>query len=135
LTSQIFSNIYLNEFDRFVRHQLKPQAYVRYGDDFLLFTATRKQALIARNSATDFLYSALKLNINPKNNIVIAESRGLRFLGHDITNIKATVDKHTTSSVLQKLNSRNVSSYKVLYMEENAKKQLDWILLEKDLHE
>lgn len=35
LTSQIFANIYLNEFDRYVVHYLKPLAYIRYGDDFM----------------------------------------------------------------------------------------------------
>jgi hypothetical protein len=39
LTSQLFANIYINEWDRFVRHELKPLAYVRYGDDFLLYFA------------------------------------------------------------------------------------------------
>ena len=33
LTSQIFTNIYLHEFDRLVRHYFKPLAYVRYEDD------------------------------------------------------------------------------------------------------
>jgi len=36
LTSQILSNIYLNEFDRHIKHRLKPRAYVRYGDDFII---------------------------------------------------------------------------------------------------
>ena len=37
LTSQIFANIYLNELDRFVKYEIKPKAYMRYGDDFLIF--------------------------------------------------------------------------------------------------
>ena len=41
LTSQIFANIYLHEFDRYVRHELRPSGYVRYGDDFVLFCASR----------------------------------------------------------------------------------------------
>lgn len=44
LTSQIFANIYLNEFDRFVRHTLKPLGYIRYGDDFVLFTNNEAEA-------------------------------------------------------------------------------------------
>lgn len=31
LTSQIFSNIYLNELDRFVKHKLRVKCYLRYG--------------------------------------------------------------------------------------------------------
>ncbi|RTK94678.1 RNA-directed DNA polymerase [Candidatus Saccharibacteria bacterium] len=44
LTSQIFANIYLNEFDRYVRHTLKPRGYVRYGDDFVLFVDDETEA-------------------------------------------------------------------------------------------
>ena len=36
LTSQAFSNLYLNELDRFVKHQLKARDYLRYVDDFVL---------------------------------------------------------------------------------------------------
>jgi len=33
LTSQFFANVYLNDFDHFVKEQLRCQAYVRYVDD------------------------------------------------------------------------------------------------------
>jgi len=59
----------------------------------------------------------------------------LYFLGHEITDKKAMVDKHTTKNVLAKINTKNASGYKALYLAEQHKKQLDWILLEKDLHE
>ncbi len=59
LTSQIFANIYLNEFDRYVRHVLKPLAYVRYGDDMVLWCRTRQQAELLRRQAFDFLASHL----------------------------------------------------------------------------
>ncbi|TSC55833.1 MAG: RNA-directed DNA polymerase [Parcubacteria group bacterium Greene0416_39] len=36
LTSQIFANIYMNEFDQFVKHELKVKYYVRYTDDFAI---------------------------------------------------------------------------------------------------
>ena len=36
LTSQIFANIYLNDFDYFVKHELKVKYYLRYGDDFII---------------------------------------------------------------------------------------------------
>ncbi len=38
LTSQIFANIYMNEFDQFVKHKLKVKYYVRYTDDFLIIS-------------------------------------------------------------------------------------------------
>jgi retron-type reverse transcriptase len=36
LTSQFFANVYLNELDQFVKHQLKCRHYLRYVDDFIL---------------------------------------------------------------------------------------------------
>lgn len=38
LTSQFFANIYLNGFDHFVEEHLKIRQYVRYVDDFALFS-------------------------------------------------------------------------------------------------
>ena len=38
LTSQFFANVYLNEFDQFVKHTLGCAHYVRYVDDFVLMS-------------------------------------------------------------------------------------------------
>lgn len=130
LTSQIFANIYLQEFDRFVRHQLKPQAYLRYGDDFLLFVPTRRQAYLAYGAATDFLRQNLQLRVNPKNDVVVPASDGLRFLGHVITGDFLMVDQHTTKLALDRLTPRNASSYRALPLAPEVKSQLDWLLLE-----
>lgn len=56
---------------------------------------------------------------------------GLQFLGHSITGTAVVVDWHTTKSILSKVNIDNISSYKALYLEQDAKKSLDWVLLEK----
>jgi len=37
LTSQLFSNVYLGELDRFVKQELRWKPYLRYMDDILLF--------------------------------------------------------------------------------------------------
>ena len=36
LTSQFFGNVYLNELDQFVKHELKVKYYLRYVDVFVL---------------------------------------------------------------------------------------------------
>lgn len=38
LTSQLWANAYLSSFDHFVKRELRCQAYLRYVDDFLLFS-------------------------------------------------------------------------------------------------
>lgn len=131
LTSQLYANIYLNEFDRFARQVLKPQAYVRYGDDFLLFYPTRLETYEAKVRAERFLHERLKLKINPRNNVVVHVRSGLKFLGHEIKAEYSLVDKHTSSAVAEKINWHNAASYKALYLSKDAKSRLDWILLEK----
>ncbi len=42
LTSQPLVNIYMNEFDQFVKHKLKIKHYTRYVDDFVFFSQNRK---------------------------------------------------------------------------------------------
>ena len=41
LTSQLFANVYLNEFDQFVKHRLKIKHYLRYADDFIILDSNR----------------------------------------------------------------------------------------------
>ncbi len=84
-TSRIFANIYLNEFDRYVRHALKPLAYVRYGDDTVMWYRTRQQAELARRCARRYLAEKLHLMVNPKNDVIVPARAGLHFLGHVIT--------------------------------------------------
>jgi retron-type reverse transcriptase len=131
LTSQIFANIYLHEFDRFVRHHLKPRAYVRYGDDFLLFTANRQQARQLRYQAIEFLEAQLGLTSNPMSDIILGPPHSLKFLGHTVGANFLTVDGHTTQSILGKVGRHNISSYRSMPLAKEAKDQLDWILLEK----
>lgn len=38
LTSQIFANIYMDPFDKFVKHKLKVKYYIRYADDFVIIS-------------------------------------------------------------------------------------------------
>ena len=42
LTSQLFANVYLNELDQFVKHQLRLKYYLRYMDDFLILDFEKK---------------------------------------------------------------------------------------------
>jgi hypothetical protein len=109
---------------------LKPLAYVRYGDDAILFCKTRHEARKMRQNSVDFLKNELKLTINPKNDVIVPASAGLHFLGHAITDKYIVVDRHTTKSALQKANIGNIASYKSLKLVKWPKRQLDWQLLD-----
>ena len=48
LTSQLLVNIYLNEFNQYVKRDLKVKNYIRYADDFVI--SKSKQKRVAKNS-------------------------------------------------------------------------------------
>jgi retron-type reverse transcriptase len=133
LTSQVFSNIYLNEFDRWTRHKTSALAYVRYGDDCAIFMPTRQTAREIRDSATLFLREHLRLQVNPKNDIIVRASDGLQFLGHRITPSEINVDRHTTMAALGRANYQNLASYKSLKFDKLTKRQLDHQVLDEIL--
>lgn len=81
LTSQFFANVYLNHFDYFVKETLRVRRYVRYMDDFVLFS-TGKEALKAWLPAVeDFLGSELRLRLKPEELRLHPAAHGLPFLG------------------------------------------------------
>ena len=81
LTSQLFSNIYLNELDQFVKHKLKVKYYIRYADDFVILSENRKclENILAKMEY--FLVTELKLIPHPNKIFIKTLSSGVDFLG------------------------------------------------------
>ncbi len=64
LTSQFWANCYLNLFDHFVLRELRCSAYVRYVDDFLLFSDSKAQ-LWGWRAAIEQRLAHLRLTMHP----------------------------------------------------------------------
>ena len=131
LTSQIFANIYLNEFDRFAKHVLKPQAYLRYGDDFIFIELNRDVLTSKRETAIKFLSEKLKLEINSKNDILTKVKSGLHFLGVEVFPKGRKLKNRNWKRAQDRLNSQNAASYDGLIKKHcNAKKKkhFNWII-------
>ncbi len=80
LTSQLWANCYLNPFDQFVKRELSCPAYLRYVDDFLLFSDDKKQLWDWRESLIQRLEHS-RLTIHPENAIPRPVTDGIPFLG------------------------------------------------------
>lgn len=81
LTSQLFINVYLNEFDQFVKHKLKCRYYLRYADDWAIFSEDR-ELLASLIPQTDlFLRERLRLTLHPQKIILKTYASGVDFLG------------------------------------------------------
>jgi retron-type reverse transcriptase len=81
LTSQLLVNIYMNEFDQFVKHTLKMKAYVRYADDFVLLSADRSKLEQMLLRIHDFLLNELRLTLHPNKVSIKTFASGIDFLG------------------------------------------------------
>lgn len=82
-TSQFFANIYLNELDMFIKHNLRVKYYVRYMDDFVLLLRNREECKVIRDRISEFLGSRLKLRLNRKT-CYFPSVCGVNFCGYRI---------------------------------------------------
>lgn len=134
LTSQIFANIYLNEFDRLIKNIVKPLAYLRYGDDFIVTANNLDQLHQIREEVAKFLNEKLRLDINAKNDIIVKVKWGIRFLGVEIFPNGRRLNKRNWRRVKSRLNLANIPSYSGLVGKHNKEKRIkefNWIILEK----
>ncbi len=81
LTSQLLVNIYMNEFDRFVKHNLGVKYYIRYADDFVVLGAHKEQLFECLEHITRYLGEELRLLVHPDKVFVRAIYSGVDFLG------------------------------------------------------
>jgi RNA-directed DNA polymerase len=81
LTSQLFCNVYMNEFDQFVKHKLKVKHYIRYADDFVLLSDDRQFLLYQINPITEFLAERMRLSLHPHKIFLKTLASGVDFLG------------------------------------------------------
>ncbi len=81
LTSQLLVNIYMNEFDQFVKHKLKAKYYVRYADDFVILSHDRKRLTSIGRYIAMFLRERLKLELHPNKLFLKTLASGVDFLG------------------------------------------------------
>lgn len=81
LTSQLLVNIYMDEFDKFVKHRLKAKYYIRYADDFVVLSQNKTELENLLLKIKVFLENELKLNLHPDKVFIKTIYSGVDFLG------------------------------------------------------
>ncbi|MBU1557950.1 reverse transcriptase/maturase family protein [Patescibacteria group bacterium] len=82
LTSQLFANIYMNEFDHFMKQELKVKNYARYTDDFVIVSNERDYLIDILKPIDNFLYKKLKLTLHPNKISIHKAHNGIDYLGY-----------------------------------------------------
>jgi retron-type reverse transcriptase len=106
LTSQLFANVYLNEFDQFVKHRLKIKNYIRYTDDFIIVSDDKHFLTNLIEPIRKFLNDYLALELHPKKVTICKLHRGIDFLGYVTFSYHRLLRTKTKKRILRKLHKR-----------------------------
>lgn len=101
-TSQIFANIYLNEIDQYIKHELKVKYYFRYMDDSILFVKTKKEAIELLEKIKNYLKIKLELELNDKTQI-FKSNQGVNFCGYKINEYRLKLRDRGKKAIKQKV--------------------------------
>ncbi len=82
-TSQFFANVFLNPFDHFVKQTLQARNYIRYVDDFVIFSDDKAWLADVRERCREFLAS-LRLRLHRRKSVISRVGDGTRFLGYRV---------------------------------------------------
>lgn len=111
LTSQLFANVYMHEFDFFMKHHLREKYYARYCDDFVIVSDSRQHLLNLTQLIANFLEERLKLTVHPNKITIRKYIAGIDFLGYVILPHHIRLRTKTKKRMLAKINNRNLDSY------------------------
>lgn len=94
LTSQMFANIYLNELDQFIKHELHLHYVVRYMDDIIILHDDYKELVQFKEKIEAFLEEVLRLNLNDKT-AINPTTHNIEFVGFIINKNEIKLRKDT----------------------------------------
>lgn len=81
LTSQLLVNIYMNEFDQFLRRELRVRHFVRYADDFVILHQRKDYLTELIPKLSEFFETRLRLSLHPDKVFMKTFASGVDFLG------------------------------------------------------
>jgi len=105
LTSQFWSNCYLDPFDHFVKRELRCSAYLRYVDDFALFSNSKTELWAWKQAMVERL-AALRLTIHPHSAQVIPVAGGIPWLGFIVYPTHRRVKARNVCNFARRLRTR-----------------------------
>lgn len=112
LTSQVFTNIYLNELDQFIKHTLRVKHYARFADDFVLLSNSKSDLEADLTRIQSFLAKQLKLELHPHKISLRPLAHGVDFLGYVILPNHRVLRTTTKRRMLRKVSERHRGYFK-----------------------
>lgn len=91
--SQFAANLYLTQFDRWIKQDKHIKYYYRYCDDIVILSNSKKELHTLVHEIKEYLNQNLQLEIKNNWQVFPVESRGLDFLGYNIKHSKTFLRK------------------------------------------
>lgn len=107
LTSQLFSNIYLNDFDHYVKESLWIKYYGRYVDDFVLIHPSKEYLKSLIEPIGKYLRYSLHLTLHPNKIYLQPINHGVQFLWAIIKPYRIYRWKRSVTNFYNKLRETN----------------------------
>ena len=107
----MFANIYLNEFDQFLKHKFKIKYYLRYCDDFIVLDNEPKYLEKLISQINNFLQNNLKLSLHQEKINIKKLKQGIDFLGYIVLPHYRVLRTKTKKRMFQRINQKNLTSY------------------------
>lgn len=98
LTSQLFSNIYMDSFDQYVKRTLKIKHYGRYVDDFFIVHEDRRFLQELLPDLRSYLKEQLHLTLHPRKIYLQEVRKGVGFVGAWIKPFRTYPGRRTVKS-------------------------------------
>jgi len=132
LTSQLFANVYMNEFDQFIKHKLKVKYYIRYADDFVIFSQSRSYLEKLVSNIQNFLQNKLWLIMHPNKIYIKTIYSGVDYLGwinfKDYRILRTKTKRKMLKRIEQNASHETLNSYFGILKHGNTGKIKDKIL-------
>lgn len=126
LTSQLLVNVYMNEFDQFVKRELKAKYYIRYADDFVIISHDKTELSKFVRRISHFLSKELKLELHPDKVSIKTFASGADFLGWihfpDHRVLRTVAKRRMLKKLNQSSNEQTEASYLGLIKHGNTHK-------------
>jgi retron-type reverse transcriptase len=107
LTSQIFANFYLSDFDHFMKHNMKLKYYGRYVDDFFIVHSDKPFLIELISVVRHYLSDKLGLVLHPEKQHLQHIRHGVRFVGAYLLPERIYIDHRTKGYFFNAINKWN----------------------------
>lgn len=120
LTSQLLSNVYLNEFDQYMKRVLKCKHYGRYVDDSYVVSIDREWLLSLVPKIRTFLKERLGLDLHMGKLHIVDVSMGVEFLGAFVRKFRTYISRSSIGRTVNSILTMSIADKEKVWRSVNS---------------